>query len=170
MSRLFITRKDIKSVFVLLTHIKLAKRNNTSFFAFEWKRNGPYFGNFLLKHGPSWGSEWKNSARILKKLPVFWKLIVRTLKKIVRTLQISDISIFITHRISTKMLQRRFPQCRDRRTRVSADCPPRVRVRDFSKNPCPCPRFQKFSCPCPRPCPRFEDHSVVSKLVSVSPS
>ena len=117
--------------------LKLAKRNNTSFFAFEWKRNGPYFGNFLLKHGPSWGSEWKNSARILKKLPVFWKLIVRTLKKIVRTLQLSDISIFITHRISTKMLQRRFPQCRDRRTRVSADCP--SRVRDFSKNPFSCP-------------------------------
>ena len=26
------------------------------------------------------------------------------------------------------------PQVRDRRTRVSAACPPRVRVRDFSKN------------------------------------
>ena len=34
---------------------------------------------------------------------------------------------------------------RDRWTPVSAACPPRVR--DFSKKLCPCPRFQKDSCP-----------------------
>ena len=49
---------------------------------------------------------------------------------------------------------------RDRWTRMSAACPPRVRVRDFSKNSCPCPRpcprCQKLECPCPRPCPRSQ--------------
>ena len=38
---------------------------------------------------------------------------------------------------------------------MSAACPPRVRVRDFSKN----------SCPCLRPCPRLQ-----KKTVSISAS
>ena len=56
---------------------------------------------------------------------------------------------------------------RDRWTRMSAACPPRVRVRDFSKNSCPCPRpcprswFFRCPCPCPRPCPRTRVDTVV---------
>ena len=45
--------------------------------------------------------------------------------------------------------------CRVRWTRVSADCPPHVRKREFSKISCPyprpCPPFQIITCPCPRP-------------------
>ena len=45
-----------------------------------------------------------------------------------------------TETISFNKMNSLKPSTRDRWTRVSAVCPRHVRVRDFLKKPCPCPR------------------------------